>query len=308
MSDAQKPEDGDDSGPPTPGETRVAQVAAIVKGVRRPGDACLVQIYGPSLGKRYALDRPETIVGRDLSSDIVVDLDTVSRRHCRFTARGGTVQLVDMGSTNGTLLNDRDVELETSLRSNDLVRVGGAIFKFLYGDDIEAQYHEEIYRLTIEDGLTRVSNKRYFLEFLEREMARCHRYGRALSLLLFDLDHFKKINDEFGHLAGDYVLQELARLARERVRREECLARYGGEEFAVVLPESGPEKARVFAEKLVRLAFDHDFLFEGKKLPVTISLGVADMAPEMTETAQFIKAADAALYRAKREGRNRVCG
>jgi two-component system, cell cycle response regulator len=289
-------------------QTKVTKVMGLSHESPRASEACLVQIYGPELGKRYALDRPETTVGRELGCDIVVELDNVSRRHCRFTERDGTVYVCDLGSTNGTLLNDRDVKQETALRSSDLVKVGGSIFKFLYGDDVEAQYHEEIYQLTIVDGLTQVNNKRYFLEFLEREMARCHRYGRALSLLMFDLDHFKKVNDDFGHLAGDYVLQEVAALARERVRREECLARYGGEEFAAVLPESGPEKVRVFADKLLKLVAEHDFVFEGQRLPVTISIGVADMAPEMTEPVQFIKAADAQLYRAKREGRNRVCG
>jgi two-component system, cell cycle response regulator len=309
MADPEKPEA---AAPAALGDledqTRVTKVAGLARDAPRARDACLVQIYGPQLGKRYPLDRTATTLGRELGCDIVVELDNVSRRHCRFNDRDGTVWLEDLGSTNGTLLNDRDVRQETALRSNDLVKAGGAIFKFLYGDDVEAQYHEEIYRLTIVDGLTQVNNKRYFLEFLEREMARCHRYGRALSLVMFDLDHFKQVNDEFGHLAGDFVLQELAALARERVRREECLARYGGEEFAVVLPESGPEKVRVFAEKLLRLVGEHDFVFEGQRLPVTISVGVADMSPEMAEPVQFIKAADAQLYRAKKEGRNRVCG
>ena len=307
MPDAFKPEGPDRSVTPSEEETRVTHIANL-SNMKRPTDACLVQIYGPELGRRYPLDRPQVTVGRELSNDIVVELDNVSRRHCMFAALEGKVFLRDMGSTNGTLLNDQVIEQETALRSSDLIKAGGAIFKFLYGDDVETQYHEEIYRLTIVDGLTQVSNKRFFLEFLEREMARCHRYGRALSLVIFDLDHFKKVNDEFGHLAGDFVLQEVASLARERIRHEECLARFGGEEFAVVMPESGPEKVRIFAEKLLRLVGEHDFRYEGRKLPVTLSIGVADMSSEMTEPGHFIKAADAQLYRAKREGRNRVCG
>jgi two-component system cell cycle response regulator len=307
MPDAPKPESAA-ARPTAIDQTRVNRVGPVITGSGGTGAAFLVQIYGPQLGKRYPLDRSPIIVGRDLASDVVVDLDNVSRRHCRLTAREGAIYLSDLNSTNGTLLNDRIVERECPLRSSDLIKVGGAIFKFLHGNDLEAQYHEEIYRLTIVDGLTQVHNKRYFLDFLEREMARCHRYSRALSLLLFDLDHFKKLNDEFGHLAGDFVLQELAHLAQGRIRREECLARYGGEEFAAVLPESGPEKARIFAERLVRQVCDHAFMFEGEKLPVTISAGLAHLAPAMTEPSQFIKAADAELYRAKREGRNRVCG
>ncbi len=296
-------------GRPTPiDETRVNRVAPLPAGLADSGAAFLVQIYGPDLGKRYPLDQSPITVGRDLASDVVVDLDNVSRRHCRFTRLEGAFYLADLNSTNGTLLNDRIVERESALRSSDLIKVGGAIFKFIHGNDLEAQYHEEIYRLTIVDGLTQVNNKRYFLDFLEREMARCHRYSRALSLLLFDLDHFKKLNDQFGHLAGDFVLQELAHLVQGQIRREECLARYGGEEFAAVLPESGPEKARIFAEKLVRQVSDHSFMFEGDRLPVTLSVGLAHLSPNMTEPSQFIKAADTELYRAKREGRNRVCG
>jgi diguanylate cyclase (GGDEF)-like protein len=205
-------------------------------------------------------------------------------------------------------LNDEEVKGDVALRSGDLVKVGGAIFKFLYGGNVESLFHEEIYRITIVDGLTQCFNKRYFLEFLEREMARGLRYGRPLSLMIFDLDHFKAVNDTHGHLAGDYVLRELAAAVRGRVRKEECLARYGGEEFVVVSPESGPERVRKFAEKLRAIVAARDFVFDDKKIPMTISVGVADMTPEMTDVSQFIKVADANLYLAKKQGRNCVVG
>ena len=288
-------------------QTRVTKIS--VAKIKAPSEACLVQIYGPDLGKKYPLKDPKDFtVGREDGNDIVVPLDNVSRKHCRFHAKGDKIYLSDLGSTNGTTLNDEEINKETALRSGDLVKVGGSIFKFLYGGNVEALYYEEVYRMAIVDGLTQVFNKRYFLEFLEREMARCHRYARALSLLMFDIDHFKRINDDNGHLAGDYVLHELAGMAKQRVRKEECLARYGGEEFALVLPESGPDKVRVFADKLLHLVADHTFRFEDRVIPVTISIGVADMSPEITEPAQFIKAADTKLYQAKHEGRNRVCG
>ena len=289
-------------------ETRVTKISGIVKPGSPAGDSCLVQIYGPDLGKKWVIDEDEIVIGRDPSANIVVDLDNVSRRHCRFANKEGKCMVEDLGSTNGTYLNDEEVVEEITLRSGDLVKVGGAIFKFLSGGNIESMYHEEIYQLTIVDGLTQVNNKRFFLEFLEREMGRCHRYNRALSLIMFDIDHFKKINDENGHLAGDYVLREMAGLIKGRVRKEECLARYGGEEFALVLPESGPERVRKFGDKLLKLVSDHQFNFETKKISVTVSLGVADMSAEITEPHQFIKAADANLYRAKREGRNRMIG
>jgi diguanylate cyclase (GGDEF)-like protein len=215
---------------------------------------------------------------------------------------------MDLGSTNGTYLNDGEVLEEMPLRTGDYVKVGGSIFKFLSGGNIESLYYEEIYQLTIVDGLTQIHNKRYFLEYLEREMGRSHRYNRALSLIMFDIDHFKKINDSNGHLAGDYVLRELCGVIKGRIRREECFARYGGEEFAAVMPEAGPDNARKFAEKIRRMVEDHVFVFEDKKIDVTISLGVADMTGDMTEPLQFIKIADANLYRAKKGGRNCVVG
>ena len=291
-------------------ETRITKVSGLVDKVSASGESCLVTIYGPNLGKKYILDEPEITIGRDASNQVCVELDNVSRKHCRITVKDTKVFLRDLNSTNGTYLNDEEVPPpeEFVLRSGDLIKVGGAIYKFLYGGNVEALYHEEIYRMTIMDGLTQVHNKRYFLEFLEREMARCTRYGRPLSLALFDIDHFKRINDEFGHLAGDDVLRDLAGQVRSKIRKEELVARYGGEEFALVLPESGAEKVRKFANKLRALIADHEFVFEARRIPVTISIGVADMVPELAEPAQFIKAADTNLYAAKRGGRNRVVG
>lgn len=287
--------------------TRVTKLAPHEK-IETPSEACLVQIYGPEIGKRYALDISDFTVGRDLTNNIVVDLDNVSRRHCIFVNRGGKIFVADLGSTNGTFLNGEELVIEKLLSTGDLIKVGSAIFKFLYGGNLEALYYEEIYRMTIIDGLTQVNNKRYFLEFLEREMSRCRRYERELSLLMFDIDHFKKVNDTYGHLAGDAVLREVGALLKTRVRREECFARYGGEEFALVLPETGLKAARNCGERFCSLVADHEFVFEGTKIPITISIGVAIMQADTVDTAQFIKQADTQLYRAKHEGRNRVCG
>ena len=287
-------------------ETRVTKISKLHERIEVGTESCLVEIHGPELGKRYILEEEEFFIGRDVKNNIVVDLDNVSRRHAKIVTRGGKSYVMDLNSTNGTYLNDQEVVEETPLRSGDYVKVGGSIFKFLSGGNIEGLYHEEIYQLTIVDGLTQVNNKRFFLDFLEREMGRCHRYGRPLSLVMFDIDHFKKINDSNGHLAGDYVLRELASLVRQRVRKEQCFARYGGEEFACVIPEDGPENVRRFAEKVRKLVEDHGFTFEGKQIPVTISLGVADMTSEMTEPLQFIKLSDTNLFKAKRAGRNQV--
>jgi len=293
-------------------ETKITRFESLLGEQERAQDeACLVQIYGPNLGKRFVLDREETTIGRGEGCEIVLELDNVSRRHCSILTRRDGVLLKDLGSTNGTYLNNKEVRGETALRTGDLIKVGSSIFKFLYGGElgsIEAQYHEEIYRLTIIDGLTQVHNKRYLIEFLDREMARCHRHQRPISVVLFDLDHFKSVNDTFGHLAGDYVLREMAATMKPRIRREECFARYGGEEFALVLPESNLETAMFVAEKLRKLIEEHDFSFEAKKIPVSFSAGVAEMHKDHLDPLVFLKAADENLYAAKRGGRNRVCG
>jgi diguanylate cyclase (GGDEF)-like protein len=249
-------------------------------------------------------------VGRDATNDVQLPLQDVSRSHCRFALRDGSVSVCDLGSTNGTFLNDRELppREEFLLRSGDHVHVGGVIFKFLYGGNVEALYHEEVYRTLIVDGLTQVNNRRYLLDFLDREMARCRRHHRPLALVVLDVDHFKAINDAFGHLAGDQVLRELAGLIARSARREECVARWGGEEFALVLPETDLAGALHFAERLRGTVEQREFRADGEAVRVTASIGVASVQPDMQAPEDFLRAADARLYEAKQGGRNRVAG
>lgn len=284
-------------------DTRVSTTGGQVQG---PKEASLVQIYGPTLGQRYPIEKQVLTIGRDESCDIVLDNDNVSRAHGRVTTDGPEVRYEDLGSTNGTLINDREVT-SMVLRSGDLLKIGSVMLKFLSGGSAEALYHEEIYRLTIHDGLTAVPNRRHFDDFLERELARAARYERPLALMLFDIDHFKKVNDDFGHLAGDYVLRRLAGILHKMIRREELLARYGGEEFAIVMPEAPLQKAKTFGEKIRATVEETEFEFDGRKIDVTTSVGVSCLTKEMTRD-RFIAEADQALYRAKETGRNRVCG
>ncbi len=271
------------------------------------GRECLVVLYGGNIGKKYDLSLGVTTLGRDPLATIVLDADSVSRSHARIEVVVGETNVVDLQSTNGTFVNDVQIEKQ-ALKSGDLLKVGDVIFKFLAGQNVEAAYHEEIYRMTIRDGLTSIANVRCLNEFLEREFARSRRHGRELAVVLFDIDHFKHINDTLGHLTGDYVLREMARLVDARVRRDELLARYGGEEFCLVLPETTLEGALGYAEIIRKCIEEHRFVFDGAVIPVTISLGVATFAPEMSRPLDIIRAADEALYRAKRAGRNRVEG
>jgi diguanylate cyclase (GGDEF)-like protein len=270
-------------------------------------EACLVVIYGLDLGKKYNLDRPSLIIGRSSKADIQIDQESVSRNHCKIINTGKTIMVRDLGSTNGTYVNDELVD-EYVLRDGDFIKIGRCIFKFLSGSNIENAYHEEIYRLTTIDGLTQVYNKRYFLETLEREMGRAHRYRRDLSLIMFDIDRFKGINDTYGHLAGDYVLKQLAAVIKSRIRREDILSRYGGEEFAIILPEIDSYNALQFAEKIRKLTEKAVFKFEDTEIPVTISIGVAALPAGLEDPAEFIRISDQHLYTAKGNGRNCVVG
>jgi diguanylate cyclase (GGDEF)-like protein len=288
-------------------KTRVSQVSRIADKRLAGGIPCFVQIYGKDIGRKYPLDKVQTTIGRGPDNGIVCDMDNVSRTHCKIYAGAGGNYIEDMGSTNGTFVNDEELTSRRKLRNGDFVKVGGVIFKFIDGDNIEQLYYEEIYRMAIIDGLTQTYNKRYFLEFIDREMARCARYQRPLALIMFDIDHFKKVNDEFGHLAGDFVLKKLASsIATKNIRKEECFARYGGEEFAIVLPDTPADRGVILAEKIRQMVEETHYEFEGNVIPVTVSMGVTQMIQKGDTVESFIERADEKLYQGKQGGRNRV--
>jgi diguanylate cyclase (GGDEF)-like protein len=273
------------------------------------GNDCLVVIYTKEpalLGKRFVLDSGRVRVGRGADNAIVLEGDSVSRQHASFERKGGLWYVIDDGSTNGTYVNEKQIVREAELNTNDRIKVGPTILKYLSGADAEAKYHEEIYRMTIVDGLTQIHNKRYLFESLEREIIRARRHDRPLSALMFDIDFFKRINDHYGHLAGDYVLRELAEVVQARIRRDEVFARYGGEEFVIVLPETPLDGAQSLAESIRARVAEHRFVFQGEQIPVTISIGSALVGEGDTAT-ELIQRADEKLYEAKRGGRNKVC-
>jgi len=277
------------------------------KGGDGPREGCLVIIYGDDLGRRVPLGAEPCVLGRSSKCDVQLDQESVSRNHARIQRARNNYVVRDLGSTNGTYVNDELID-EVVLRDGDQLKVGRTIFKFIVSGNMEAQYHEEIYRLMTVDGLTEMHNKRYFNEAIEREASRSARYGRAFSLVLFDIDHFKKINDTYGHLAGDSVLRQLGALVRNRVRRDDIPARTGGEEFSIIVPEVSLTGALNLAEKLRGAIEGAVFKFEGTQIPVTVSMGVAEWTSELTDPQDLVKQADERLYEAKRSGRNRVCG
>ena len=259
------------------------------------------------MGTRYTLGDAPLVIGRASDCEIRINDHSVSRRHARIQPGADGFYAVDLQSTNGTYINDIPASMY-KLKDGDYLRVGNCIYRFLMGGNVETEYHEEIYRLTIIDGLTEIHNKRYLMEFLDRELARSSRHNRPLSLIMLDIDRFKSINDQFGHLGGDFALRELAIRVKGNVRREELFARYGGEEFTAVLPETPLEGALIVADRILKVINQTPFMFEDKTFGVTISAGVVSTQGEAGITPmELIRRADEKLYRAKEQGRNRMC-
>ena len=266
---------------------RKTVVTVISKiGDRKPkADACLVVIYGQNIGQKYLLKPGEILIGRSSQSQIHIDHESVSRRHARLILSESGVVLSDLGSTNGSYVNDEPVS-ERALGNGDLIKVGRTILKYLSTDNIEAAYYEEIYRLTTVDGLTRCYNARFAKEALVREVSRATRYKRPLSLLVFDVDEFGKMNEEFGHLAGDAVLAQLGKRIGRRIRREDVFARTGGGEFALVAPEIDKEGATLIGERLLRIIGETAFGFDDVQIPVTLSIGYVELAEVNVDEAE----------------------
>jgi len=273
-----------------------------------PFKAALVVIYGLELGRKFDLTSDSAVIGRSTGADIHIEQESISRSHAMVRVTDTQILIQDLGSTNGTFVNDDLLQGERVLQNGDLIKTGRTIFKYIAGGNIEAVYHDEMYRLSTFDGLTQVANRRHFEETLEREISRCHRYGRMLTLGLIDIDHFKRVNDEYGHLAGDHVLKRLALAVTHRLRKEDLFARYGGEEFALMLPELDLPSGKVVAEKIRRIVEVERFEFDGKVIPVTVSIGLAGMGPETEDAASLLKAVDLKLYEAKVAGRNQIAG
>jgi diguanylate cyclase (GGDEF)-like protein len=237
---------------------------------------------------------------------LILDADSVSRRHARIEWTGQAHRLVDLASTNGTYLNGTRVR-DATLKDGDRIGIGKALLKYIAGGNIEAAYHEEIQRLMRFDALTGVYNKRHFEESLRLAVFTARAAPKPVSLIVFDLDHFKRINDTHGHTAGDHVLCELAKVVGETLFPDQIFGRVGGEEFAVLWEGTPLGNAADHAEKIRARVEAHPFSFEGHSFPVTVSLGVAEREQGQEEEAERLyERADEKLYQAKAAGRNRV--
>lgn len=269
--------------------------------------AYLIVLAGSNVGEMYRVEEGETFLGRGTNATIRLNDDGISRRHARLVQINNDVFIEDLKSSNGTTVNGVAVA-EQPLKDGDKIRLGSTtILKFTYNDQLDETFQKQMYEAALRDGLTKAFNKKYFLDRIETEVAYARRHMTFLSLLMFDVDHFKKVNDTYGHLAGDYVLARLSKLAMNTVRTEDVFARYGGEEFAVLCRGVPLPSAGILGERLRAVVEATPFDYEGKRMPISISVGVAGHPELPIETStQLIGAADEALYNAKRSGRNRV--
>jgi two-component system, cell cycle response regulator len=286
----------------------LAELQAEMAGRSQRNRAYLIVLAGSNVGEMHRVDEGETFLGRGQNATIRFNDDGISRRHARILQQGGQVVIEDLKSANGTLVNGINVIDQQALSDGDKIRLGSTtILKFTYNDHLDESFQQQMYDAALRDPLTKAFNRKYFLDQLESEIAYARRHRSALSLVMFDVDHFKKINDTWGHLAGDHVLTKLSKIASGTVRVEDVFARYGGEEFCVICRGVSLQNAGILGERLrttvESAAFEHD----GHRIPVTISVGVSAHPDLPVENgAQLIAGADEALYEAKRGGRNRV--
>ncbi len=272
---------------------------------------CLVMLEGPAgyVGKQWPIDKQDLVIGRSMTSAIFVDDRSVSKSHAKIGLVGGEVTIIDLESTNRTVINDDIIPplVPMKMKNNDQIKVGNVLFKFLEQGSIEAVAIEQLQKKTEKDALTAIFNRAALLMKGPEAFKRAKLLKVPLSIAVFDVDHFKKVNDRYTHLAGDHVLRELASVVQTKlIRLDDFFARYGGEEFVVILFGSGLAQALDIGERLRATVEGHQFVFEGQKIPVTISVGVVTMLPHMNTWDELFAQGDVALYKSKGAGRNRV--
>lgn len=269
----------------------------------------LTMLTGPRPGVVFTLEQATCVIGRAETAEIQVTDSGLSRRHAQVFREAGTFYVEDLDSTNGTYLNGMLLEAPHALRDGDRIQVGQeTVLRFAIQDALEQEAAKRVYEASVRDPLTRLHNRRYLDERLSGEFAYAARHGTRLAVLLLDVDHFKQLNDTKGHPAGDAVLRHLAAGLQSMVRAEDLVARYGGEEFLIVARGIDADGAKLFAERIRRAIASLSIPWEEGSIQITASIGVAWMGSDRafdTPTA-LVAAADGALYKAKRAGRNRI--
>jgi diguanylate cyclase (GGDEF)-like protein len=269
----------------------------------------LVLLTGLNAGQVFRIETDETIIGRSRSAHVRIDDAGVSRKNTRIVRSGNAFFVEDMGSRNGTFKNGHRV-MRSELSSGDRIHVSPTIaLRFAVMGEAEEVLARQLYEASTRDTLTRAYNRRYFNQRLIAEIAFAQRHKTNVSVILIDVDHFKRVNDTWGHKAGDEVLRELAVAIQGAIRAEDVFARYGGEEFAILVRGIDHRAAGAFAERLRVTVGKIDMPFAGETGKITISAGVASLSDNPKASIDdLLLLADERLYRAKEQGRNRVVG
>lgn len=285
----------------------VAQTSETTTTGQARSNPILLQYDGGAAGKRFVLTSDEIVIGRRAEKvQVWIDDASVSREHCRVTFQGTQARVTDLGSLNHTYINDQVVMQSAELCHGDMLRVGNVRLRYFAHGSADQLLFDRIYRMAVQDRMLEVFRKEYVLEKLDEEFRLARTSGEALSVVFFDLDKFKVINDTFGHDAGDHVLKEVCHLVKSSIRPTDVFGRYGGEEFFIVQPRTSVDEAFKFSES-VRAQCEKSIIeYEGVIIPVTLSMGVAGLSSEIAGPIDLIKAADALVYKSKQEGRNRV--
>ena len=268
---------------------------------RRP---TLTALTGRLSGRVFHLDGGALRLGRAAECHVCLDDDGASRVHAEIRAAGGEHRVHDLASRNGTFVNGVRITGPVVLAAGDKLTIGSCVLRFAFHDELDDSFHERLLASALRDPLTNLFNKRYFLDRLDGELKFAERHGTVVTLLLLDLDHFKRVNDTHGHLAGDATLVHVSTLIAASVRDEDVVARFGGEELAVILRSTPIEPAGILAERLRARIASSRCAYDDRTVAVTVSVGMA-CTPAPSVDA-LIEAADRALYRAKQAGRDRV--
>ena len=272
--------------------------------------ASLIQYNGANLGKRIHLSEQRIVVGRTPEAHLFINEASVSRQHAAISSNVAGFEIEDLGSSNGTFINDVKVVARTQLKDGDMIRLGTILFRFFASDNAESIMADKIYRMATIDAGTDIFNKKYLLDALESEIKFAKQYKRPLSIIYYDLDHFKKVNDSLGHNGGDIVLRETANICKAAIRKNDVIGRYGGEEFVIILPDTDQRTAAELAERL-RIAIENHLFkvdVDGRSVThrQTMSMGVSQLTPDMQTLETFLESADKKLYQSKQSGRNKV--
>ena len=269
--------------------------------------AMLLRMDGVGAGQVLSVSQTPFTMGRHATNQLPIDDDSISRFHARFVREDGKYFVEDLGSRNGTFLQGKRIT-RVEIKDDDWVQLGARVaFRFTLTDARQESLLRKLYDSSTRDALTGAYNRRHFEDRLRAELAFAVRHATDCALILLDLDHFKRVNDTYGHPAGDEVLRHMAGIATHALRTEDVFARFGGEEFAVILRGASTRGAARLAERLREALSEQHALCEGQEIAVTLSAGCAALSCCATPSPDEVVAiADRRLYAAKQAGRNRV--